>query len=255
MEIKINFQNKKGQSLAGLLNKPKEKTDKIVIIAHTFKGDKDYQPILEAAAGFLSMNKIAVLRFDFAGAGESEGDYKDATLLSEAADIKAAIEYVEQLGYKKIGLIGFSMGATASIIAYNSKIRTMVFWSPLLNPKIMYKRYMRDFGDELKISKFVVRERKIDKKKVRIGMNLINDWENLNMVPFIETVDCPVLSFVASEDTEICNREENIKMFKFFPNSKNKLVIVEGADHDYLDKEKAKKVILATRNWFRKYLE
>ncbi|MCD6575977.1 MAG: alpha/beta fold hydrolase [Nanoarchaeota archaeon] len=253
MQRKVEFQNKKGEKIVGILHEPKEKTDKVMIIAHTFKGDKDYQPIIEAAAEFLSMNKIAVLRFDFAGCGESEGDYKDATISSEVEDLKAAIEFVEKLGYKKIGLIGFSMGATVSIIAYDSKIKTLVLWSPLLNPKIQYERYKK-FEEELKISKFIVRERKIDKKKVRVGYNLFKEWGSLNMIPFIETVDCPVLSFIASEDKEVCNREENLKMFKFFPNPKNKLVIVEGVDHDYLDKEKAKKVILATRNWLRKWL-
>ncbi len=135
---KVEFKNKKGQTLVGILHEPNEKTDRVIIIAHTFTGDKDYQPIIEAASEFLSMNKFAVLRFDFAGAGDSEGDYKDATIASEAGDLKSAIDFVESLGYKKIGIIGFSMGATVSIVAYNPKIRTLVLWSPLLNPKIMY---------------------------------------------------------------------------------------------------------------------
>jgi alpha/beta superfamily hydrolase len=254
VEDQVEFENKKGQKLVGILHEPKEKTDKAVVIAHTFKGDKDYQPILEAASEFLAMNKIAVLRFDFAGAGESEGDYKNTTLLSEVDDLRSAIKFVESRGYKKIGLIGFSIGAIVSLIAYNSKIRAIVLWSPLLNPMIIYDRYKK-FEEEFKISKFIVKERKIDKKKVRIGIDLFNEWKNINMVPFIETVECPVLFVVAGEDKEICNREENLEMLKYFPNKKNKLIVVEGADHDFLDKEKARKVILATRNWLRKFLD
>ena len=250
---KVEFKNKKGEKLVGILHEPKEKTDKVVIIANTFEGDKDYQPIIKDCANFLAMNKIAVLRFDFAGTGESEGDYKNATIFSEVEDLKSAIKFIENQGYKKIGLIGFSMGATVSIIAYNSKIKTLVLWSPLLNPKIMHERYKK-FEDEFTISKFIVKERRIDKKKVRIGYNLFKEWETLNMQPFLETISSPVLTFIPGEDKEVCNREENLKMLKFLQNSKNKIILVDGADHDYLDKEKAKKVILATRNWLRKWL-
>ncbi|MCD6547653.1 MAG: alpha/beta hydrolase [Nanoarchaeota archaeon] len=253
-EVKVEFENKKGQKLVGVLHEPKEKTDKIVIIVNTFTGDKDYQPIIKDCAEFLSMNKIAVLRFDFAGTGESEGDYKDATISSEVEDLKSAIDFVEEHGYKKIGLIGFSMGATVAIIAYNSKIKTLVLWSPLLNPKIMYERYMKRFGDEFKIKGFILKERRIDKKKVRVGYNMIKEWKNLNMKPFLETVDCPVLAFIAEDDKEICNREENLKLFKLMPHEKNKLVIVKDADHDFLDSEKAVKVIDLTKKWIRKWL-
>lgn len=254
MQRKVEFQNKKGQKLVGILHEPKGRTDKIVIIAHTFKGDKYYQPIIEAAADFISMHGIAVLRFDFAGTGESEGDYKGATISSEVEDLRAAVEFVEKLGYRRIGLIGFSMGATVSIVAYNSKIKTMVFWSPLLNPRIMYERYKK-FEDEFRVKGFITKERRLDKKKVKVGYNLFKEWRSINMIPFIETVDCPVLSFIASDDEAVCNREENLEMFKHFPNKRDKLIIVEGADHDYLDMEKAKKVILATKNWFVKWLD
>ncbi len=250
---KVEFKNKKGQKLVGIFHEPKEKTDKAVIIANTFKGDKDYQPIIKDSANFLAMNKIAVLRFDFAGTGESEGDYKNATIFSEVEDLKSAIEFVENLGYRKIGLIGFSMGAVVSIIAYNSKIKTLVLWSPLLNPKIMYERYKK-LEDKFKISKFIVKERRLDKKKVRVGYELFKEWKNLNMQPFLETVSSPVMTFIPGEDKEVCNREENLRMLKFLQNSKNKIMLVNGADHDYLDKEKAKKVIDLTRSWFRKWL-
>ncbi len=250
----VEFKNKKGQKLIGFLHEPKEKTDKAVIIANTFTGDMDYQPIIEESANFLAINKLAVLRFDFAGTGKSGGDYKNATISSEVEDLKAASEFVENLGYRKIGLIGFSMGATVSIIAYSSKIKTIVLWSPLLNPKVMYKRY-RKFEDKFKISKFIVKERRIDKKKVRVGYGLFKEWKNLNMQPFLETIEAPVLTFIPGEDKEICNHEENLKMLSLLKNPKNKVILVNGADHDYLDKKKAEKVILKTRDWLRKFLK
>ncbi len=104
---KVKFQNKKGQKLVGALHEPKQKTDKIVIILNTFKGDKDYQPIIKKCADFLAMNKIAVLRFDFAGTGESEGDYKNTTISSEVHDLNAAIDFVKKLGYKKLHSLVF----------------------------------------------------------------------------------------------------------------------------------------------------
>ncbi len=145
------------------------------------------------------------------------------------------------------------MGATVAIVGYNSKIKTLVLWSPLLNTKIQYERY-KEFEEEFKRKEFVIRKRKIDDKKVRVGYGLYKEWKNLNIVPFRETINCPVLAIIAEKD-ELCNQKRNLEMFKLIPNHKNKLVIVANADHDFLNAEIASKVIELTRKWLRKWLE
>jgi len=117
METKISFTNSKGDKLCGILTRPSESTETpIVIICHGFSVDKD-RPTYTTLAKKLYEGKIASLRFDLFGHGESEGDFADITITEGVDDVLQAIKYVKKLGYTRIGLIGNSFGGGASLIA------------------------------------------------------------------------------------------------------------------------------------------
>jgi len=42
-------------------------------------------------------NEIAVLRFDFAGSGDSEGDFSRVTIRGEVEDLSSAIDFVQTM--------------------------------------------------------------------------------------------------------------------------------------------------------------
>ena len=70
-------------------------------------------------------NNFSVLRFDFSGCGESEGG--KITVENEVDDLKSAINFIQEKGFSRIGLIGESLGGLVSLLAYNSKnIGTLV---------------------------------------------------------------------------------------------------------------------------------
>lgn len=58
------------------------------------------------------------------------GDFKQR-------DLKGAIDYVKTLGYKNIGIIGYSMGATtpAVVVANESEINSVILDSPFADLK------------------------------------------------------------------------------------------------------------------------
>lgn len=82
-----------------------------VILAHMFPADQsswfDFAEDLEKR-GFM------VLTFNFRGYGGSEGD-KDISVIDR--DVRSAVTYMRSRGAGKVGLIGASMGGTASLIA------------------------------------------------------------------------------------------------------------------------------------------
>ena len=76
--------------------------------------------------------RFHLLLFDFRYFGESEGAYTTAGLL-EIRDIQAAVEYVKSRGDVnpgRIGAMGFSMSASAFILARHPNVKALVADSP-----------------------------------------------------------------------------------------------------------------------------
>jgi pimeloyl-ACP methyl ester carboxylesterase len=76
--------------------------------------------------------RFHLLLFDFRYFGESDGAYTTAGLL-ETRDVQAAIEYVKSrvdVNQRQIGALGFSMSASAFILARHPDIKAMVADSP-----------------------------------------------------------------------------------------------------------------------------
>jgi len=92
-------------------------SDKTIIIAHGYRGNRTDTPILSLARDMHSRD-YNVLLFDFRGCGESAGDLVTVGQL-ETQDLLGAIDYVQSRPEvsRKIVLLGFSMGATTALLA------------------------------------------------------------------------------------------------------------------------------------------
>ena len=114
VESKLFFDNGNGVKLCGILNRPKEPTTKIVILAHGYGSHKNRPKYLRFAEEFEKRN-IATFRFDFLGRGESEGNFEDITITEGALEILDAIEIMKTEGFSSFGLIGVSFGGISSL--------------------------------------------------------------------------------------------------------------------------------------------
>ena len=92
-------------------------SNKTLIIAHGYRqnrlphGENSF-PLIK----FLLNQGYNVLTFDFRNCGESEGKVTTVGIY-EKNDLLGAIKYAKKLGSKQIVLLGFSMGASTSIVA------------------------------------------------------------------------------------------------------------------------------------------
>lgn len=114
---KIRFPNDEGVELAAVLETPDHgEPTAFAIFAHCFTCTKDYKaPVYVSRA--LAAAGIAVLRFDFAGLGESEGEFAATTFSSNVADLVAAARYLaEEHGPPRL-LLGHSFGGAAVLDA------------------------------------------------------------------------------------------------------------------------------------------
>ena len=115
--LKLNFENKEGKKLAARLDLPAdEKPAAYALFAHCFTCTKNLTAVVNINRA-LAKNGIAVLRFDFTGLGESEGDFSDTTLTSNVDDLVAAAEYLEANFEAPKLLIGHSLGGAAVLQA------------------------------------------------------------------------------------------------------------------------------------------
>ncbi len=113
----LSFQNAHGEMLSGRLDLPLGAVpDAYAIFAHCFTCSKHTKAVA-AVSHALSRKGIAVLRFDFTGLGDSEGDFSDTTFSSNVADLISAAGYLNAHYAAPKILIGHSFGGTACLKA------------------------------------------------------------------------------------------------------------------------------------------
>ena len=118
MESKaVIFTNATGQQLAARIEKPIRRTPlAYALFAHCFTCSKDLNAVRNISRA-LVREGIGVLRFDFTGLGESEGDFSDTNFSSHVEDLIAAAQFMESnFGPVRI-LVGHSLGGAAVLQA------------------------------------------------------------------------------------------------------------------------------------------
>ena len=114
---RINFQNMQGHELSGRLDLPEdEKPVAFALFAHCFTCGKNLKSAV-AISEALNREKIAVLRFDFSGIGDSEGDFAEKMFSHNIDDLVAAAEYLEKNYAAPQIIIGHSLGGCAAVMA------------------------------------------------------------------------------------------------------------------------------------------
>lgn len=114
---RITFPNAQGLRLAARLELPEDGLPlAYALFAHCFTCSKDLTAAVHITRA-LSSRGIAVLRFDFTGLGESEGEFAATTFSSEVSDLVAAARFLEQEYQSPRLLIGHSLGGAAVLAA------------------------------------------------------------------------------------------------------------------------------------------
>ena len=91
--LSVEFENRTGQSLSGILDLPTEEPVAYALFAHCFTCSKNLKSITNISRA-MSGSGIAVLRFDFTGLGESDGEFADTNFSSNVEDLVDAAEFL-----------------------------------------------------------------------------------------------------------------------------------------------------------------
>jgi uncharacterized protein len=118
MEERISFTSE-GLRLAGTLHLPEPRSERraAFLVLHGFGSNKDGGGG-KAVAGLLSGLGYAVLRFDFRGCGESEGERGRVICMEQVKDTRNALSFLAsrpEIHPQRIGVIGQSFGAAVAV--------------------------------------------------------------------------------------------------------------------------------------------
>jgi len=255
-EQKVTFRNNRGQGLEALLAVPSVEKPPIVIVSPSLRGDKNYQPVLTPCAIALCKDGFAVLRYDAAGFGDSEGKSEDMTITSQTEDLSSALDYVRTLPVdsSRVALLGFSIGTTCAILNANQEgVKTLVLWSPPFEHQTLYKRYL-EFVPEMKEKGYFDSNAKITGRPYRIGKAFHNECGSLDLTEHIRNITIPTFAIYAEEDG-IIKLETVKKHMELITKAPIRTEVIPKANHDFIALDSQEKVINLTKEWLNQYLK
>jgi len=115
-KINVTFQNHSGETLAGILDLPVGAPRAYALFAHCFTCSKNLLAATNISRALTDAG-FAVLRFDFTGLGQSEGEFADTNFSSNVDDLVAAARFLEAEHEAPALLVGHSLGGTAVLQA------------------------------------------------------------------------------------------------------------------------------------------
>lgn len=138
MERPIVFYNQ-DQQINGILHSPMDYDAPCPAVAffHGFTGTKvEPHRIFVKTARELAAIGFYVLRFDFRGSGDSEGDFSEMTIGGEVSDAVKSIDVLTAMpgvDPERIGILGLSMGGcvAAFVSGQDARVKSTVMWAPL----------------------------------------------------------------------------------------------------------------------------
>jgi exosortase A-associated hydrolase 2 len=109
----------------------------VFVLCHPFGEEKLWaHRVLVSFARELASRGHAVLRFDYRGNGDSDGEFADSSVSSALEDLNAAIDVArERTGASSVGLVGLRWGATLASQAAEARqdVGTLVLWAPIVD--------------------------------------------------------------------------------------------------------------------------
>jgi uncharacterized protein len=125
-------------SLFGVLHEPDAAATRVaLVLCHPLVEEKLWaQRVFVSFARRLAAEGHHVLRFDYAGNGDSEGDFERSSVATASDDVGRAVQFVrDACPVERVGLIGLRFGATlASLVAEERPdLDHIVLWAPIVD--------------------------------------------------------------------------------------------------------------------------
>jgi dipeptidyl aminopeptidase/acylaminoacyl peptidase len=236
--------------LVGVVTEPGKKTDAVVLMAHGGPGGDKRGPseIFVKLADALALAGIASLRFDFRGCGESAGEFTETTIEAEARDLVAAAAYARGRGFRRVGVVGESLGGTVAILAYDEHWRAVVLWFPAV---YLMETTLTDFlkpeaQAELQSNGYVTAG------TARVGRAFIEEFQDLDVERRLSEFRSPTL-FVHGDADKDVPHDQSLRAAQRLT-AKHRVEIIPGGGHGLRKPTEQERTAQLTVAWFKKHL-
>ena len=204
-----------------------------VICCHGFRGTKENGGNICQFAAELNNLGLGVIAFDFAGSGESPGNFAEVTLSGQKADLNEVIAYVAGKTRLPLFLLGRSFGGSTVIAAASDpQVLAVILWSA---PVLLFSTFTHMLGEDQlnawqKAESVVIED---EDGSYELGYQLLKDFARHNMEDYLTVYAAsqrPLL-IVQGMDDDVVLPDNAYKIKELVPHAQ--LNIVGGADHRF----------------------
>ena len=252
-KIRLEFKNAAGETLAGLLELPERVSEvsSIALFAHCFTCGKDVAAASRISRA-LAAQGIAVLRFDFTGLGNSDGDFANTNFSSNVQDLLQAAKALEAEYRAPQILIGHSLGGAAVLAAAAQleSVRAVVtIGAPATAEHVAH--LFQDQAEEIR-GQGQARV-KLGAREFSIKRQFLDDIENYSNTGAIRDLDAALLVFHSPLDA-IVSIDEAAKIYQAAKHPKS-FISLDRADHLLSKAADSEYVATTIASWASRYLE
>jgi alpha/beta superfamily hydrolase len=248
---KLEFTNKAGQKLSARIDLPaNDRPIAFSLFAHCFTCSKNIKAASHISRA-LTRGGIAVMRFDFTGLGESEGDFGDTNFSSNVEDLVTAAEFMTRNYEGPKILIGHSLGGAAVLQAaarIPSSLAVITIAAPADPNHVSLA-----LGD----SKEIIERRgeaRVDlaSRTFKIKKQFLDDLESVSMQQTIQNLKRALLIFHAPNDG-VVGIENAAKIFQIARHPKS-FISLDKADHLLMNPKDSQYVGSLIAAWAMRYV-
>jgi len=240
----VVFKNSTGLKLSGQLITPESQNPQgAVILSHGFMMDRYVRGQFPKMAEALKNNGLASLMFDYTGSGQS--DDTAITVTKQTDDLLSAVRFIKTLGYKRVGLLGVSLGGLYSILACTEEISAIVLWAPVTAAKVPGKLKEPCVLNDFQVQGYTLLKNKAG-RVFKVDKQYYHERLSVNQEAVLSRVQCPVLILHGNQDT-VVPLSHSEKAIKYLPQG-SRLWIIHEADHSFANHLKL--IITLSADWF-----
>lgn len=248
---KLYFTNSEGKQLAAKLEVPIHQAPiAYAIFAHCFTCSKNLTAVRHIARA-LTQQGFGVLRFDFTGLGESEGEFAETNFSSNIQDIVAAAQFLERERAAPKLLIGHSLGGAAVIFAaqHLPSIQAIATIGAPASPEHVQHLFQHHISE---IEKQGSAQVSIGGRPFTISKQFIDDISDQNMTALLKKMRKSLLVLHSPQDQTVgVNNAKKLYDAAHHPKS---FISLDGADHLLSNKKDSLYVGSVIASWASRYI-
>ncbi|WP_444901588.1 alpha/beta hydrolase family protein [Microbulbifer sp. SSSA007] len=248
--MEFNFPNRDGVELKGKLENSTGNPKAYAIFAHCFTCSKD---IIAASAISKSLTSkgISVLRFDFTGLGNSDGDFSNTNFSSNVEDLLSAYNEIEHRFEAPKLLIGHSFGG-AAVLKAAGMLKTAKAVVTIAAPSDV-KHIQHMFKDELdNINKTGQARVVLAGREFTLKKQFIDDINEADILVNLKELRKALLVMHSPLDSTV-SIDHAAKIFSAAHHPKS-FISLDKADHLLMKKSDAEYVGNVIGAWAQKYI-